>query len=189
MLPQIHVAHNWVPVGSLCLLKVVFTHVPLSLIASLTCVPLRRPMDSEYNLNDLSNSFLAQWHPGHYVQATKTSLGMTKNEALLKKTLRHSQNGQKGQRTECRATQPRTANLVGRGPWCCWTFWKSRFTSCHCAPGSWPSYHPCHQHGEDCCHPWENFLKPRWDLISHARNWQQSQWHVLLQGFGKTVPS
>lgn len=114
---------------------------------------------------------------------------MTKNEALLKKTLRHSQNGQKGQRTECRATQPRTANLVGWGPWCCWTFWKSRFTSCHRAPGSWPSYHPCHQHGEDCCHPWENFLKPRWDLISHARNWQQSQWHVLLQGFGKTVPS
>lgn len=60
MMPQTHVAHNWVPVGSLCLLQAVFTRVPLPRFASLTRVPLRRQMDSEYNRNDTASSFLAQ---------------------------------------------------------------------------------------------------------------------------------
>lgn len=56
-----HVAHNWVPAGSLCLLKRPSSptcHSPL--FDYLSAVPLRRQMDSESALRVTANS--PSWH-------------------------------------------------------------------------------------------------------------------------------
>ena len=61
-------------------------------------------MDSQSITTTILPTLLALEHPGHYVLATKTSLVIKMNEALLKKTLRNSQICQKSQRTEFSAT-------------------------------------------------------------------------------------